>query len=171
MFYILKNIANFLSFCRFTLLSKLSCGSSTPKEKTLGEISPGSRANSCCIIIHWFLWKPSPPRAWVLREKNHSQKVARTRAKSFSCQYFLVHSSWHLQFWLKTFLSSLRINCCLYDHFQETANSLASQCRRSSETDLDKSPRKEKKYSRELSRGSRCRRVIMEKSLNNTCNM
>ena len=41
---------------------------STPKLQTLGEISPSSRANSCCIIIHWFLWKPSTSRATARRE-------------------------------------------------------------------------------------------------------
>ena len=113
----------------------ISNGSSTPKEQTLGEISPSSRANSCCIIIHWFLWKLSR-RLHQERElaknsprKNHLKNVARARANGISCQHFFVNSSWHLQFWLKTLLSCLRIHCCLYNHMQETANPLANQCR------------------------------------------
>ena len=106
------------SLCAFAI--------STPKEQTLGDISPSSRANSCCI--NWFLWKPSTLRARARREfaessprENHLQNVARARANRFSCQHFFVNSSWHLQFLLKTFLScfenpllpmqSFAINC------------------------------------------------------------
>ena len=53
---------------------------STPKEQTLAEISPSSRANSCCIIIHWFLWKPSTSRARARREFAESSP----REKSFA---------------------------------------------------------------------------------------
>ena len=69
---------------------------STPTLQTLGEISPSSRADCCCIIIHWFLWMLSTPRRELgensprtRREKNHLQNVARACANSLAANISL----------------------------------------------------------------------------------
>ena len=98
-----------------------------------------------------YIKRESSPR--IPREKNHLQNVARARANRFSCQHFIVNTC----FLLKTFLSCLRIHCCLYNHLQENANSLANQCRRSSETNLDKLPREKKQTLARVLGESQCR--------------
>ena len=80
-----------------------------------------------------------------------------------------VKTTIHLQFLLKTFLSRLRIHCCLYIQPRKTANPLARQCRRSSETDLDKLQREKKQTLARVLGENQCRRgfsVLMFFSLN-----
>ena len=135
-----KYSAKFRQVLARTLVAKLYIGlygSRLHQERELAENSPRAR-----------------------QEKNNLQNVARARSNSFSCQHFFVNNTWHLQFLLKKFLSCLRIHCCLYNRFQETANPLANQCIRSSETNLDKWPREKKQTLARVLGENRCRRAL-----------
>ena len=121
--------------------------------QTLGENSPSSRVNSCCIIIHWFYG--------IRRELAERKIICKMLQELVRIVLAAKTSLWTAVdtciFCWKRFLSYLKIYCCLYNHLQETANPVARQCRRSSETDLDKLTREKKQTLERVLGENQCR--------------
>ena len=59
----------------FVLFHTCVLALSTPKEQILREISPSSRANSCCIITHWSLRNSYREHTCITAPRNHSHAL------------------------------------------------------------------------------------------------